>query len=103
MSGGSYSYLCYKEFPEICEYKDELQKVEHFLIVHGCADIAADCRRLIEYIQSAEIRINVLKEQLNPVLHAVEWYESADIGKESLHEAIENYRSGRESKNEQIH
>jgi len=49
-------------------------------------------RRLIEYIKTAENRIGVLSEQLNGVFHAVEWWESGDIGDASLAKALENYR-----------
>lgn len=60
----------------------------------GYTDIAKDVRRLIEYCLSAENRINVLFDKLNPIFHDVEWYCSDDISKESLIKALEQYRKG---------
>lgn len=92
MSGGSLSYLCYKDPAELFDHVGELQAVETHLLAHGAKDIAKDVRRLIEYVLSAEIRIGVLSEQLKDVFHAVEWHISADIGDSSLVEALEEYR-----------
>jgi len=92
MSGGSLNYLCYKQPEELFHYIDEMEKVEMELIRQDAMDIAMDVRRLIEYIKTAENRIGVLSEQLNGVFHAVEWWESGDIGDASLAKALENYR-----------
>ena len=94
MSGGSLNYLCYAEVPDIIGRTRDMEDVEHTLIRLGYTDIAEDVRRLIEYCISASIRIGVLAEQLNDVFHDVEWYDSADIGKETLIERLEQYRSG---------
>ena len=94
MSGGSFNYLCFSEMPEIMRRTDEFEQMEQILIEKGYEDIAKDVRRLIEYCKSAEVRIGALFEQLNSVLHDVEWYESGDIGDESLKETLEKYRNG---------
>lgn len=95
MSGGSFSYLCYKtDISEICEYSDELERMRESLIKYGYEDIARDTQRLIEYIKSAKIRIETLAEQLNNVFHAVEWYESADYSKDTMIKELEKYRNG---------
>ena len=52
-------------------------------------------RRLVEYIKSAKIRVETLFEMLSPVFKAVEWYCSADWGKDRVHKAIEEYRNGK--------
>lgn len=92
MSGGSLNYLCYKSPEELFHYVSELEEVETELIKRNALDIARDVRRLIEYIKTAENRIGVLSEQLNGVFHAVEWWQSGDIGDDSLVKALENYR-----------
>lgn len=94
MSGGSFNYLCFSEFPEIMCRTDELEQMEQILIEKGYDDIAKDVHRLVEYCKSATVRIGVLFEQLNSVLHDVEWYESGDIGDQSLKETLEKYRNG---------
>lgn len=43
---------------------------------------------------SARNRVEVLQENLKPVLKAVEWYESCDIGADGLAKAVERYRTG---------
>ena len=93
MSGGSINYLCYAE--DVINRTNDMEDVEKILISLGYIDIATDVRRLIEYCKTAEIRINVLFEQLEDVFHDVEWYESADIGKETLIKTLEKYRSGK--------
>lgn len=74
----------------------DMEEMEQNLIELGYIDIAKDVRRLIEYCKSAQIRIGVLFEQLEDVFHDVEWYHSADIGKETLIERLEQYRKGGE-------
>lgn len=67
--------------------------VQH-LQSYGYEDIARDTQRLIEYIQSASIRIKVLSENLNGVFHAVEWHESGDICRDAMIAELEKYRNG---------
>lgn len=96
MSGGSFGYLCYKDVPELMNSSNiaNLESMVHHLQEYGYEDIARDTQRLIEYIQSASIRIEVLSENLNGVFHAVEWHESGDISRETMIERLENYRNG---------
>ena len=96
MSGGSINYLCYAE--DVINRTKDMEAVEQCLISLGYTDIATDVRRLIEYCKSAEVRINVLFEQLEDVFHDVEWYESADIGKATLIKTLEKYRNSGECK-----
>ena len=94
MSGGSYNYLCYKEPEELmCKHStDYLEEMSQLLLRLGYDDIARDMQRLVEYCKTAYNRIDVLSEQLNDVMHAIEWYESGDYGMDSLKEHLEDYR-----------
>lgn len=96
MSGGSFGYLCYKDVPDLMEGSsiENLEKMVQHLQEYGYEDIARDTQRLIEYIQSASIRIEVLSENLNGVFHAVEWHESGDIGRKEMIAELEKYRNG---------
>lgn len=96
MSGGSFDYLCYKDVPELMEPSgiSELESMIQHLQEYGYEDIARDTQRLIEYIQSASIRIEVLSENLNGVFHAVEWHESGDICRDTMIAELEKYRNG---------
>ena len=92
MSGGSLNYLCYKEPEELFNHVADMEEVEATLLAEGYVDIAQDVRRLIEYTQTAKIRIGVLHRNLADVFHAVEWYHSADYGKDTMLEAFNRYR-----------
>lgn len=96
LSGGSFGYLCYKDVPKLMEPSgiSELESMVQHLQAYGYEDIAPDTQRLIEYIQSASIRIEVLSENLNGVFHAVEWHESGDIRRETMIAELEKYRNG---------
>ena len=94
MSGGSFNYLYCKEPDELLNSIWDIEDMAEELTKMNYLDVAADMTRLAEYIKSAQIRIGVLSEQLRPVMKAVEWYKSADIGEDSLKKAIEKYRIG---------
>lgn len=96
MSGGSFGYLCYKDVSELMKPSgiSELESMVQHLQAYGYEDIARDTQRLIEYIQSASIRIEVLSENLNGVFHAVEWHESGDIRRDTMIAELEKYRNG---------
>lgn len=96
MSGGSLNYLFCKETPDLFEAVDDLKRVELHLLQRGDEDIAKDVRRLIEYIKTAENRIDVLRENLAGVFKAVEWNLSADWGDARLQQALDRYRNGEE-------
>lgn len=93
MSGGSFNYLCYKDTEDLLNgYSEELQDMREALIKYGYEDIAKDTQRLIEYIKSAKCTIGTLKDMLEPVFHAVEWYESGDYVKDTMINVLEKYR-----------
>lgn len=94
MSGGSFDYLYLKDASEIMQHVIDVEDMSEICLKLGYIDIARDLTRLAEYSRSAYNRIEVLKDQLRDVMKAVEWYESKDIGEESLAKTIEEYRNG---------
>lgn len=92
MSGGSFNYLCYREVDDLINSQDDLESMRNALIKYGYEDIAKDTQRLIEYIKSARCTIETLGNMLEPVFHAVEWYESGDYSKETMIKVLEKYR-----------
>lgn len=102
MSGGSWDYLYSKDIDELMNGSSTelLQDMADRLNSAGFEDVAKDTQRLVEYIKSASIRIETLFEVLSPVFKAVEWYCSADWGKDRVDKAIEEYRNGK-AKNEE--
>ena len=94
MSGGHYNYIQYKEPDELFALVSELEDMSDDALLLGYDDIAKDLRRLVEYIKSAKTRVEVLSSQLKEVMRGLDYYQSCDIGKESLDDIIEKYRKG---------
>lgn len=100
MSGGSWNYLFCKDIDELMQHSniETLEEMADYLNQNGYEDVAKDTRRLVEYIKSAKIRVETLFEMLSPVFKAVEWFDSADCGKDRVDKAIEEYRNGKGGK-----
>lgn len=96
MSGGSYDYLYCKETYRLFDpmYTSYIEDMADRCLELGCEDVARDLQRLYQYIKSAQIRVDVLREQLKDVMRSVEWYDSGDFGKDNFMEHIERYRNG---------
>lgn len=103
MSGGSYDYLYCKEPHELFAYHNvkTLEEMESRFLELGHEDVAKDFRRLIEYIKSANNRVEVLGGQLNEMMHDIEWYDSGDIGADTLAKRVEKYRQADTPQTEQ--
>lgn len=101
MSGGSYDYLFCKETCELFNYSNirTLEEMESRFLGLGYDDIAKDFRRLIEYIKSANNRVEVLGNQLNGLMHDIEWYDSGHAF-EGRADQYENLRAMRRLHNE---
>lgn len=94
MSGGSYSYIYCKDAGELFDYSsiNTLDIIISRLIELGYKDVAKDLYRMKNAIEQSVVRVEVMKESLEKVMKAVEWYDSADIGEDSLLKVIEQYR-----------
>ncbi|URN94572.1 MAG: hypothetical protein NAG76_22610 [Candidatus Pristimantibacillus lignocellulolyticus] len=94
MSGGSYNYLCITRDEQLFEYGaiNTLEQMSNRLIELGHEDAAKETYELKLIIQQAKLRANTISERMNKVWKAVEWYDSADWGKDSVDKAISNYR-----------
>lgn len=93
MSGGSFNYLYCKDGAELFNYVSDIEDIEEALIKLNYIDVAKDTRRLIEYIKTALVRVEVLNNQLKPVFKAVEYRESCDYDDDDLKKVIEKYRT----------
>lgn len=93
MSGGSLNYLYCKDAEDLFQHYEDLKYAEQVLIDRGYMDIAKDVRRLLEYLYTAQNRIDVLNDQLKDVFYAIEWCASSDIGEEDLIKYLEEYRN----------
>ena len=95
MSGGSFNYIYCRDAEKLFDSRSiaDLASIEEILLQHNEMDVAKDVRRLIEYIKSARNRVEVLHQQLAPVLKAAEWFEDCDVSEDSMRRAIEKYRT----------
>lgn len=92
MSGGSYNYLCIKDFPEICEKQSDINDMVDRLIKLGYIDAAKETESVNLMIDAFQVRIEARLERLQKVWHAVEWFDSNDWGIEDVKKAIKEYR-----------
>lgn len=94
MSGGSYNYLCYKDKHEMfkCGKTEDLEAMASRLIELGHEDAAKEVLNMKYTIQQSLVRVGVMKDRLNDVMKAVEWYDSSDSGIDRVDEAIKKYR-----------
>jgi hypothetical protein len=95
MSGGSYEYLYCKEGEEIFNYscKEWLEKMADDLAKLGYADDAAkETMDLLLTIRAAQNRIESMKRRLNPVFHAMKWWQSCDSSEETFKNELKKYR-----------
>jgi len=93
MSGGSYNYLCYQEFPDIFLKQSDLRDMADRLTELGYKDAAKETEKLMLDIDAIELRIEAKIERLQNVWHAVEWKDSGDSGIEQVEKAINEYRN----------
>ena len=92
MSGGSYGYLCFKEPEELIGRAADIEMMAQRILDAGYPDVAGDMQRLAEYCKSARLRVAVLSDMLNSVMHAVEWYDSGDYGLDNFKKVLDEYR-----------
>ena len=98
MSGGSFNYLCYKEPRELLEYQSAVEDMVSALERLGYAkDVAGETYTLLLLLRQFENRIEILKSRLEPVWHAMEWWQSSDIGETDFKDALQQYRNGGKS------
>lgn len=92
MSGGSLNYLYSKEPEELLDSVKDLEAVEFVLRALDADDIALDVRHMIDYLELTYTEISALSEKFKNIFHAVEWFESADYGRDDVDKAIKKYR-----------
>jgi hypothetical protein len=74
MSGGSFNYLCYKDFPA---EESELRAMVKFLREHDMPEAAAATAKFLEQPS----------EELRGLWKAVEWFVSSDWWYDEINEA----------------
>lgn len=94
MSGGSYHYLCHKDFTEAVSAGEEIQRMADRLAALGYAeDAAKETMDIILEISQARVRIQSRIDRLRNVWMAVEWWDSCDTSEDGVKDALEEYRN----------
>ena len=69
------------------------QALDAWLAAEDADDAARESAELLMIIKQFETRAEVIADRLNGVWKAVEWWDSCDIGEESVKKALEDYRA----------
>ena len=93
MSGGSYNYLCHKDFVGHAALDDLSNMVDRLAGLGYADDAARESAELLMIIRQFETRAEVIADRLNGVWKAVEWWDSCDSGEESVKVALVDYRN----------
>lgn len=94
MSGGSYNYLCHTwDLSDLTQKKGDLADMFDRLAGLGYAeDAARETYTLLVQLRQFEIQTMVHVERLQDLWKAVEWWDSADTGEDSVKKALADYR-----------
>ncbi len=93
MSGGAFDHACFKAedptqvFSGLEQYKD----IERYCREIGEHAIADEIFAFILLVETYRRRLQVAGERIAPLLRAVEWEASDDIGRKELSEAWQKY------------
>ena len=92
MSGGSFDYLCFKEFDELITNKDLIKEMATRLIELGYTDAAKETLQIKYIIEQAQVRVETHIDRLKELWKAVEWLDSGDSEIEQVKKAYKNYQ-----------
>jgi hypothetical protein len=94
MSGGSFNYLCFKEDEDLFNQStlNEIENMASRLLELGFEDAAKETLNLKYTIQQSLARSQVMKDRLEDVWKAVEWFDSSDSSLEKVEQEIQKYR-----------
>jgi uncharacterized protein YPO0396 len=93
MSGGSYEYICFADAEDLMSKTREIQEMSDRLAGLGYApDAAKETQELLLTVRQYSNRINAMRERLQSVWRAVEWWDSCDSGEDELKKALDDYR-----------
>jgi len=93
MSGGSFDYLCHIfDAEDVAKHLNGLADMADWFATNGYADLAAETNRIRLDWLAYESRTMAAVERMREVWKMVEWFTSADTGRESVTDAVAKYR-----------
>jgi len=81
VSGGSYDYLCFKEF---LQYEEQLERMANRLADLGYAGASDETYRVLSVLREVD-----RNAKLHDAWMAIEWLDSNDNGIEQTHTALQ--------------
>lgn len=93
MSGGSYDYLCFKEADELFNSESSIKEMFDALAGLGYAEDAARATMdLLLEVRRSRVCLQAMKDKLEPVWKAIEWWHSCDTSEDDLKRSLDEYR-----------
>ena len=97
MSGGSYNYICYKDWDDVLRAEAQVDQMIIRLIqlekqeYPNAGQIAHDTKRAFDDMRFALKEFKNQLHYLQPMWKVVEWRDSGDIGDDDLRDGLEQY------------
>lgn len=93
MSGGSYDYLYCKDIGDLVNSEKMLQTMADDLAFLGYAkDAAKETEEFLLTMRQFINRLETMRERLEPIWYAKEWWASGDQDENYFKEALKKYR-----------
>ena len=94
MSGGSFDYLCYKDADELFDSENSIKEMADVLIGLGYAEDAGKATvDLLLELRRSRVYLQAMKDKLEPIWKAIEWWHSNDTGEDDFKIALDEYRN----------
>lgn len=94
MSGGSFNYVSSKSVEElITSYDDDVRDMIRELIIHGAKDVADASEALRQDLRRTSESLADRLNALQPIWHALEWWQSGDWGRDRFDEEVAEWRA----------
>lgn len=93
MSGETYGYASEVEnLEDVLHYRTALGEMRDHLVAVDAEDAAQELEDLLLICATANVRISARLRRLRPLLHALNWWASADDSEATFREALAKYR-----------
>lgn len=94
MSGGSFGYLCDKDFGQLVEYAYDLSLMADKLDAEfPGSQAAADTRAFFDRVRKLQdVDFEDAFKALKEVWHDVEWWQSGDYSRDTVQKTVDEYK-----------
>jgi hypothetical protein len=92
MSGGSWEYMYGWDTSRFLDNQQSVAAMAKRLTQLGHADAGQAMEEFALLLLHARLQIETRQDTLKDVMHAVEWHDSSDYGKEQVSEVVRKWR-----------